>query len=446
MKKLILAILGVVSLHGADSKFSGTAAERHEEMVDYYTPKSPDTSWWDRDYLTGDWKGGRSKLARDGVTIGMSYVADILGNPIGGKAKGVAFAGSFGLDINIDIGKYTALKGLSLYSSLVGRTGTNLSAKKIGNQYPVAQVYGGQNIRLNELYLKQVLFKEWLLMKLGRLDAGNDFLQSELYYKFVNNGFDGNPISVFFNGPFTAYPNATWGFLLQFRPYKRILAKVAAYVAQDNIADNKYHGFNWSLNSSDGTQLITEWSYQVNQHKTDTGYPGNYRAGYFYYTDSKGDKFLGGHYHGNSGYYFLIDQMVLRVGDPKLERGLTPFIAVLFASKDRNLLPFYISSGLVYKGLFPSRPKDYTNLGFIYGKYSTDMREAQRIAKRTRMMPVPTFGNQPQNFEALVELNHWFQINPWLIIVPDIQYIINPRGLGTIKDALVVGAQISVTL
>ena len=262
----------------------------------------------------------------------------------------------------------------------------------------------------------------------------------------MNNGFDGNPISVFFNGPFTAYPNATWGFLLQFRPYKRILAKVAAYVAQDNVADNKYHGFNWSLNGSDGTQLITEWSYQVNQLKTDTGYPGNYRAGYFYYTDSKGDKFLGGHYHGNSGYYFLIDQMVLRVGDPKLERGLTPFIAVLFASKDRNLLPFYISSGLVYKGLFPSRPKDYTNLGFIYGKYSTDMREAQGIAKRMRMMPVPTFGNQPQNFEALVELNHWFQINPWLIIVPDIQYIINPRGLGTIKDALVVGAQISVTL
>ena len=74
------------------------------------------------------------------------------------------------------------------------------------------------------------------------------------------------------------------------------------------------------------------------------------------------------------------------------------------------------------------------------------MRDAQGIAKHTRMLPVPTFGSQPQNFEALVELNHWFQINPWFIIVPDIQYIINPRGLGTIKDALVVGAQISVTL
>ena len=136
--------------------------------------------------------------------------------------------------------------------------------------------------------------------------------------------------------------------------------------------------------------------------------------------------------------------MVYRHGGPETDRGLTPFIALLFAPKDRNLLPFFITSGLVYKGLFASRPKDYTNLGFIYGKYSTDLRSAQGIAKRTHMMP--TFGNQPQNFEALVELNHWFQINPWFIIVPDIQYVINPRGLGTIKNAWVVGAQISITL
>ncbi|MCB1106803.1 MAG: carbohydrate porin [Chlamydiia bacterium] len=443
---VIFSFLCFSSLYSADYWFSGTAAERHRKMVETLTPQSPELPWWDRSYLTGNWNGGRSKLANDGVTIGTSYVSDILGNPIGGKARGFAFAGSFGLDINIDIGKHTALKGLYLYTSVVGRTGTNLSADKIGNQYPVAQVYGGQNVRLNELYLKQVLFNEWLLMKGGRLNAGNDFLQSELYYKFVNNGFDGNPISVFFNGPFTAYPNATWGFYLQFRPYKRILAKVAAYIAQDDVSENKYHGFNWSLNGSDGTQLITEWSYQVNQLKEDCGYPGNYRAGAFYYTESKGDKFLGGHYHGNWGYYFLIDQMIFRVGDPKLKRGLTPFVAVLFAPKDRNLLPFYISSGLVYKGLFPSRPNDYTNLGFIYGKYSTDMKKAQEIARRTHLMPVPTFGNQPQNFESVVELNHWFQINPWLIIVPDIQYVINPRGLGTIKDALVVGAQISITL
>jgi len=429
--------------YGADYKFAGTAAQRHREMAKHFeTPSS--LSWWNRPYLSGDWGGGRSNLARDGVTIGMSFVTDMLGNPVGGEAKGFAYTGSFGLDMNVDIGKLTALKGLEFYISAVGRNGTNLSAKKIGNQYPVGQVYGGQNIRLDELYLKQSLLNKKVVIRAGRLDAGNYFLQSELYYRFVNNGFDGNPIAVFFNGPFTAYPNATWGALLQCYPYKRLLAKFAAFVANPDVSKNSYHGFNWSLNGSDGAQLITEWSWQVNQLEGETGYPGNYRAGYFYYTGMKGEKYLGGHFQSNYGYYFLIDQMVYRHGGPECDRGLTPFVAILFAPKDRNTLPFFISSGLIYKGLFPSRPRDYTNLGYIYGKYSTDQRAAQRIAKQTHMLG--PFGNEPQNFEALIELNHWFQINPWFIIVPDLQYIINPKGFGTIPNALVIGVQVSITI
>ena len=431
-----------LSLFGADHHFSGTAPVRHAEIVDHFSHHEEHT-WWEGPFFTGEWSGGREKLANDGVTMSGSYTTDMVGNPIGGKARGFGYAGSFGLDMNVDIGRHTTLKGLNFYISAVWRTGTSLSAKKIGNQFPVQQVFGGQNIRLNELYLKQILLDGDVILKGGRINGGNDFLQSDLYYKFVNNAFDGNPIAIFFNGPFTAYPNATWGFLFQFR-FKRVLAKMAAYLAQDNVAENKYHGFNWSLNSSDGIQLITEWSYQVNQLKGDTGYPGNYRAGYFYYTDSSGTKFLGGHYHGNSGYYFLLDQMIFR--HKNSDRGLTPFVALLFAPKDRNLMPFFISSGLVYKGLFQSRPDDYTNFGFIYGKYSTDLREAQRIAQKTGLMPIPTFGNEPQNFEALFELNHWFQLSPWLTIVPDIQYILHPRGIKGVKNALVIGAQIGIIL
>lgn len=442
MKKLIIFLLPLFC-YGGDHQFSGTAPERHQEMAEHYTSPREELSWWDNPYMTGDWWGARAKMARNGVTLGLTYVTDLAANIRGGKAKGFAYAGSFGFDMNVDFGKFTSLQGLSFYSSVVWRTGTSLSADKIGNQYPVQQVYGGQNVRLNELYLKQVLFDESLTLKAGRVNGGNDFLQSELYYKFMNNGFDGNPISIFFNTPFTAYPNATWGFVMTFRPYfKRVLAKAAAYVAQDDVADNKYHGLNWSFNGSDGALLISEWSYQVNQLKGDTGYPGNYRVGGYYTTGSKGKKYRGGHYHGNYGYYFLIDQMVYRT--PDTDRGLTPFVALVLAPKDRNLLPFFVTSGLVYKGLFAARPKDYTNLGFIYGKYSTDMRHAQEVAKRTGGMP--KFGNMPQNFEALVELNHWFQINPWFNIMPNIQYVINPKGFGNIKDAWVIGTQISLTL
>lgn len=443
MKMVFFFLFPMIVSFAGDHGFSGTASERHKAMAEYYTPPREELSWWDNPYMTGDWWGARGCLAREGVTFGLTYVTDLAANVYGGKAKGFAYAGSFGFDMNVDFGKFTPLKGFSFYTSVVWRTGTSLSADKIGNQYPVQQVYGGQNVRLNELYLKEVVLDEYLILKGGRLNGGNDFLQSELYYKFMNNGFDGNPIAIFFNTPFTAYPNATWGVVMEFRPYfKRILAKVAAYVAQEDVAANRYHGLNWSFHGSDGALLITEWAYQVNQLKGDTGYPGNYRAGAFYLTGSKGDKYLGGSYHGNYGYYFLIDQMVYQSSHS--DRGLTPFVALLCAPKDRNLFPFFVASGLVYKGLFPSRPKDYTNLGFIYGKYSTDMRKGEEIAKQVGMSY--KFGNMPQNFEALIELNHWFQINPWFVIMPDLQYVINPKGFGTIKNAWVIGAQISLTL
>lgn len=399
--------------------------------------------WRDWNYMTGDWNGNRTKLLEAGITFSSSYVNDILGSISGGEARGAAEAGSFGIFMNVDFGKFSHFEGLKLGVSVVYREGSNLSAKKIGNQFTVAQVYGGETYRLNELFLEQTLFDARLKVKGGRLDAGNDFLQSELYYEFVNNGFDGNPVSIFYNGPFSAYPNATWGFVLQYKFWERIVAKIGIYNANANVVKNRYHGFNWSFHSTDGALIIGEWALQMNQAKGDSGYPGNYRVGAYYYTGTEREKFLGGTVHGNYGYYILLDQMIVRHGDIGSERGLTPFIALLFAPKDRDKMPFFIASGLVYWGPFAARPKDSMNLGFLYGKYSTDMKKSQQRAKNLKLLGL--FGNQPQNFEALIEFNYWFEVNPWLAITPDIQYIINPSGFGTIPNALVVGAQVGFT-
>ena len=35
----------------------------------------------------------------------------------------------------------------------------------------------------------------------GRIATGDDFLVSPYNYVFVQNGFDGNPVGIFFNSP-----------------------------------------------------------------------------------------------------------------------------------------------------------------------------------------------------------------------------------------------------
>lgn len=424
MRKYLLAFLVPFQFFASSFRFE---KEQHAFIRQYYQQKER-SGWWEGIALFGSDGVTRERLAEKGITTLSSFTTDMLGNPVGGKARGFAYAGSYGMsiDVNFDQSGWT---GLELFSSAVWRTGTNLSQRKIDNQFPVAQVFGSQTVKLNELYFIQTLFEERCALKGGRLDAGNDFFASPLYSKFVNNGFNGNPISIFFNVPFTAYPNSTWGGYLMFKPYKRLSAKFAVYNANSNIKKNKYHGVNFTFQSTNGMIWITEWCLLVNQEKGDRGMNGNYKVGYFYLTGDE-PKFKGGKQSGDPCYYMLFDQMIYR----NKTKNLTAFTSLVFAPENRNLFPVFFNCGLVFQGLFSKRPNDSLNVGYIYGKYSKDLASVQRHSRV-----------EPQNFESILELNYWIQINPWFYIAPDMQYVIHPKGRNT-PNAYVIGAQIGINV
>jgi len=142
-------------IFASDHRFGGTAYERHLEMLDHYDKKIKDVSIWDRNYFTGDWGGVRERLSDRGVTITSSYVSNIAGNPSGGEKQGFTQTGSWGADLTVDFSKICGWEGLTFYSSSVWRGGSSLSLEYINNQFPVQQVYGGQNFRMVSLYLQQ---------------------------------------------------------------------------------------------------------------------------------------------------------------------------------------------------------------------------------------------------------------------------------------------------
>lgn len=428
LKSIFCFLTFSLTLVAADHRISQTSRTRHKEKREFSQKEYEPTSWWDGRTMTGEWDGRLRRLGQMGITFDAAYATNMVGNPVGGKARGFAYAGSYGLSMNINFDK-VGLKDFDIFSSAVWRTGTSLSQRKINNQFPVQQVFGSQTVKLNELFFRKMLYDEKFEIKAGRLDAGNDFLaNSELYARYVNNAFDGNPISIFFNVPFTAYPNSTWGAYVYLKPYKRLSMKYAVFNANNEIKKAKYHGVNFTFKSTNGVIWITEWCALVNQEKDDHGMPGNYKVGYFYLTGDERD-FRAGKKSGDQCLYFLFDQMIYRP-DPYSDRGLTPFISLILAPKDRNLFPLFFNGGLVYKGPVASRPDDYVTFGYVYGKYSPDLASSQRSR-----------GVEPQNFETIYELNYWAQINKWFYIVPDIQIVVHPKGLN-IPTAFVIGAQI----
>ena len=201
--------------------------------------------------------------------------------------------------------------------------------------------------------------------------------------------------------------------------------------------------------------LIGEAVYQVTQLKDDPKYPGNYKLGMWFDghsyqdfgTQVLGSKaaslgFVPGVRDDNFGFYGLFDQVVFRFSSPdeRILRGIGVTGCVQAAPlQDRSTLPLFVEGGILARGIFRSRPRDVAGFGVFYGHFSSDLRNAERVAQSLD----PTVGVKQE--ETVLEWNYTFRFrNGAFFIEPDMQYIIRPGGTGQIPNALVVGAQVGI--
>jgi porin len=392
-----------------------------------------------REHLLGDWYGTRTWLEDHGITPTLTFVTDSLGNPTGGTEQGFTTANNVGLDLNFDLEKLCGFQGASFLVSMSYRFGGSLSANYIHNVFTVQQVFGGETFHFINMAYLQKLFDDRVEVRLGRIGTGDDFLVSPYNYVFVQNGFDGNPVGIFFNSPgMSAYPNDTWGALVKVKPTARTYIMGGVYNGDPSIRDNDKHGVDFSM---DGPVFaIGEIAYQPNSVPGDRGLVGNYKAG-FWYDNSRFSDFNTGEFErGNWGFYTMFDQVLVRFGEQSSHRGFG-IAGSFLVSPDRSIsqMPYFFTAALVTRGIFPSRPRDIIGLGVVYGHFSDDLQNSQRQAQQLD----PTVG--VQSHETVLELTYRLALlKSALYLQPDLQYVFRPGGTGKIPDALVLGAQIAV--
>ena len=115
------------------------------------------------------------------------------------------------------------------------------------------------------------------------------------------------------------------------------------------------------------------------------------------------------------------------------QQGLSAFSTINFSPEANNPLPFYVLTGLVYKGLIPARDDDQVGVSFAFGSFS----EAEENRDRS-------LGRAPRTDEAVLEAFYRFQVSRFAYVQPDVQYIINPGGRGLTENATIIGAQFGV--
>ena len=87
-----------------------------------------------------------------------------------------------------------------------------------------------------------------------------------------------------------------------------------------------------------------------------------------------------------------------------------------------------------YQGTFPGRDNDLVAFMFAYAKTNPRLTEYQD--DRDSIAPGSV---GIQSYESIAEVDYGAQIAPWLLIRPNLQYVMNPGGTGKIPNAFVIG-------
>ncbi len=416
----------------------------------------------ERNQVTGDWMGSRPLLSDKGIEIFGGYTLEVWGNTTGGLKTGSVYAGLLDFGGTVDLEKAAGWKGASVSTTWLWLSGRDASEDLAGNFLTISNIAGFNTVRMFELWFQQNLLDDRASIRLGQLSADSEFLISDYSGLFINGTF-GWPAFAYMNipegGP--GYPMGTLGTRLALSPVDWFTFQTAVFQGNVFAQDVNRHGFRWRLDAQTGYTFLNEGQFRWNHREDENGLPGQLKPGVWFQTGQNADALSESTSSGNAGFYVVLDQMLYREpGEPagpardgktvtdekrgksfkspvaaeKFDQGLGFFGRVAFTPEDRNFVHFYFDTGLSYKGLIPTRDNDTIGIGFGYAQLSDGARSS-----------VLDEGANPAAAEMVIEFTYQAEITPWLIIQPDLQYIINPGGASDLNNALVIGGRAAIT-
>jgi porin len=423
---------------------SGGCAARAAEPVPERVDSPRDAPW-----LLGDWNGRRIRLQDHGVDLQLGYTGEFAFNATGGVRQEAAYADQYVAGATFDLGRLAGLDGTTVQVTLTARTGRNLSDDvALGTLQQVQEVYGrGQTLRLTQLWINQRLFCGRLEWKLGRLTFGEEF--ASFPCEFENLTFCGAAPGNLVSGYLYNWPVSQWATRLRYNIEGFGYLQAGVYDVNPQYASSNDTRLPVFFAGSTGVLFPVELAWLPRFHGV---LPGSYKLGAWYDTSAANDvvsDINGNPYvltglpprrqQGRSGAYLSIVQQLTPLAAFQTRAGLSAFLNAVVASDRTSPADSQVAAGLVYTGLFRSRPDD--DLGFAVGMTRVNSRIAatQVLVNSLGLGPVAV-----QGAEFPVELHYTFRPVNGFLVRPSIQYVINPGGTGANPNALVLGFTTSI--
>ena len=389
----------------------------------------------------------RTRLADEGITFNGQYSVEVWSNPIGGESTGAVYTGLMSLQGNVDLQKLLGWAGASFSTRCYWLSGHDISADYVGNICTVSNIAGFPTFRMNELWFQQNFLSDRISVRVGQLGADSEFDISTYSALFLNNAFGWSPdlyTNIPNGGP--AYPMGIPGLQVVLTPLNWLSYQGAVLQGNPFAQDVNRYGFRWDLSPSNGYFSIHELNLRTNQGTGPSDLPGTFKIGGW--LDTAPDPKANSTQPWNYGLYFIADQMLYRVPQPAsttevgksdkdttiastlTDKGLGIFTHIGLAPRSSSVINFYVSGGLNYKGLVPTRDNDLVGVAFAYVHLKND--------------PKDNDGSSNPGYEIVFEATYQIEVATWLSVQPDLQYVIHPSGTN-IPNALVLGARATVS-
>ena len=378
----------------------------------------------------------REDLERKGITITLEDIYDFQGNPSGGRTQmGTVFGRSTG-SMNLDLEKLVSWQGAGIVVSGVFETGSNLATTYIGSWDFTSSVAGTHTLRFNEWYLQQKLFRDKLTLRIGQIDAQNEFNnqaigfddQAASFKTWVNNSLCCNvPTTIQTYASFS--PAGKPGFYIRGDPTKHIFYKLAAMSAPHSTFAGDPSGIRFDLRNAPA-EASTLGYFQGGQADA---HPGVYKIGQIHNFGHFDSWITHKPSHGNDEYFADVGQALWRrkINGHYTHQGVDFQFSISATPRRLNVNDWETLGGIRLVGLTYHRPVDIVALGVINAHFSRDYSEA-----------LVQMGQPGRESQTTMEAGYKFVVRRWISIWPDFQYIWKPSGNKQLGDAPVLALRL----
>jgi porin len=366
-------------------------------------------------------------------TLAGTYTADLLRNTRGGLAPGNAYLDNLDISLAIDGEIAFAIPGLRLLATGLYNNAARFSERFPADAMTVSNIDAPRAVRLYEAWADWTFAENGSSVLIGLYDLNSEFDVGDARSLFINSSFGvGHELGqTGVNGP-SIFPSTSLAVRMALKPARDWTLIAAAFDGvpgdPDAPAATRIH-----LGGEDGALLVMELQ-RAGTRLTKLA------AGAWHYTEKFqriDDALLGiesPRTAANSGAYALGDLTLWRdaLND---DHRLESFIRIGVASDAVNEYASSAQLGFILGQPFGASLEESLGFGVASARIGAPYRRAQA-----------SIGAAIQNAETVLELTYRRAISSWLIVQPDIQFILDPGADRSLRNALVIGLRIELSI